>query len=413
MTGITSTTEYQNFNPPRKLGRGHLLAATLAFLGTMAVVIALANELSASAQGDDSAQQNGKSVVGLSATTVSAVTSRPRLAPQPSKPRTNLWSVSVRNPNIRPRPNSLSSVKPESQSRVLNRQLSLEEQYGWITKTEVAPVKTQFSVPRSYDFSKSTNENYQVNPWLPNPPFIGPFAHIRENLDYDYHVRYTAEREAWQDSAIASILPPRPVGSRVPWVIFMSGPMGAGKGHVLEWVRNTGHMPPGATVKIDPDEFKQRMPEWPGYVQRGQDSGTLTHVESGLLAEIAQEQALSMGLNVVVDGSLRNQAWAMRTVQDIRTRFPHYRLGIIFVSAPTEIIAARIRERAERTGRNVPDELVKESIEASSKTVASLTPLMDLVVRIDNSREEPMLQVDGKEKHLTDVPPLFDLPSHV
>ena len=38
-------------------------------------------------------------------------------------------------------------------------------------------------------------------------------------------------------------------------------------------------------------------------------AGSLTHRESGMMAELAQEQALSEGKNIIIDGSLRDWKW--------------------------------------------------------------------------------------------------------
>ena len=53
-----------------------------------------------------------------------------------------------------------------------------------------------------------------------------------------------------------------------PWCVYTCGPMGAGKGHALGWLSEHGYFPLENLVHVDPDLFKQMMPEWRGYVER-------------------------------------------------------------------------------------------------------------------------------------------------
>ncbi|KAL7450749.1 hypothetical protein ACHAWC_002612, partial [Mediolabrus comicus] len=110
--------------------------------------------------------------------------------------------------------------------------------------------------------------------------------------------------------------------------------------------------------KIDPDNFKLRLPEWQSYVQNGMSSvaGSMTHAESSYIAEIAQHVAMNNSMDVWVDGSLRNSAWYETELQRIRKLFPQYRIAIISISAPEQMIADNIKRRAIETGRDIPEE---------------------------------------------------------
>eukprot|EP00051_Salpingoeca_urceolata_P013372 m.167735 g.167735 ORF g.167735 m.167735 type:complete len:128 (+) comp17776_c0_seq1:256-639(+) len=81
------------------------------------------------------------------------------------------------------------------------------------------------------------------------------------------------------------------------------------------------------------DHFKSMMPEWKQYVSRDQEeAGTLCHRETGFLQEIAQETALRRRQNIWVDGSLKDGKWFTHVFQDIRKRFPLFRIAIFHVS---------------------------------------------------------------------------------
>lgn len=69
--------------------------------------------------------------------------------------------------------------------------------------------------------------------------FYGPFAKIRESLDFSWHGNYTPERQEWQDNLVQSVFLRTQKQPR-PWIIYTGGPMGAGKGYTLAWMSENG-----------------------------------------------------------------------------------------------------------------------------------------------------------------------------
>ena len=135
-----------------------------------------------------------------------------------------------------------------------------------------------FPVCPAYDWSKATNENYE----LAARRWWGPFQSIRETLDYDYHGNYTQERQALQDKLIGDVVRAGAGERHAPWVVFTAGAMGAGKSHVINCLSTRGVFPLSDIVAVDPDVFRQRLPEWQGYLERdGATAGMLTHKEAG------------------------------------------------------------------------------------------------------------------------------------
>jgi hypothetical protein len=244
-------------------------------------------------------------------------------------------------------------------------------------------------VPEDYDFSASTNSNYRDDQ-LPRR-FFGAHQEIRAARDYEYHVNYTDARQLWQDAAVSSVVA-RTQPQSQPWVVYTCGPMGAGKGHVLSWMSENGYFPLEDIVHIDPDHFKKLMPEWKEYVARGELAGNFCHRESGYIQEIAQEVAMRNSQNVWVDGSLRDGVWFASVFKDIRKRFPRYKIAIFEVSASEAAVRARVAQRAEETGRSVPEHLIAASLGSVASSLELLTPLSDFVARILNEDETPQLR---------------------
>jgi hypothetical protein len=120
-----------------------------------------------------------------------------------------------------------------------------------------------------------------------------------------------------------------------------------------------GFFPLENIVHVDPDAFKLMMPEWPKYVEKcGHDAGTMCHRESSMMMEISQWAAMERNQNIWIDGSLRNAEFYAKVFEDIRHRYPHYKISIMYVYAHEAVIRERIKTRAERTGRDIPEHLI-------------------------------------------------------
>lgn len=189
-----------------------------------------------------------------------------------------------------------------------------------------------------YDYSRSTTEIYGLR----SLGFWGPYAEIRESLDYDFHSNYVQERQAIQDQIIQRILDrgssssphhddddgalthvkkasPRELGPDCrrmnggdgegnQWIVFTAGPMGAGKSHTLRWLSKRGYFPLDDYVVVsspslllptflpvpyslimsssssqgDPDNIRNELPEIEGYIKvNPSTAGSLTHREAG------------------------------------------------------------------------------------------------------------------------------------
>ena len=164
------------------------------------------------------------------------------------------------------------------------------------------------------------------------------------------------------------------------------------QGYALSWMSQHGFFPLENIVHIDPDAFKMMMPEWPEYVARDRDkAGTHCHLESSFMVEIAQSAAMEKQQNIWVDGSLRDADFYQKAFLRIRETYPNYRISIFYITASEETIRQRIHHRAERTGRDVPEHLIKASLQAMDKSLNTLTPLCDFVARINNEGKEPTL----------------------
>ena len=249
-----------------------------------------------------------------------------------------------------------------------------------------------FAVPEDYDWSRSTADNYRGGGGGGEQHHFGEFAKFREKMDYEYHSVATEQRQLWQDRVIKSVAE-RNEGVEFPWIVYTCGPMGAGKGYALSWMSEMGYFPLEQIVHVDADHFKTCMPEWAGYVERdAAAAGTMCHKESGFLQEIAQEVAMSQGQNVWIDGSLRDGEWFAMVFDDIRGRFPNYRIAIFVIETSEDLAWERCQSRAAKTGRAIPKSLFLDSYTQPDHVLRMLTPKVDFIARIDNEKSTPRLK---------------------
>ena len=257
------------------------------------------------------------------------------------------------------------------------------------------PDLDSWSIPVDYDWKASTQDNYAAE-----EGFVGALAHLREHLDAKWHGNYNAARQRWQDAAVHRVVATDDKGAgptKKPWLVYTCGPMGAGKGWVMNWMSQRDILPLRRVVHVDPDRFKRLMPEWPSYMSSdAKCAGTLCHRESGTLAELAQALAMDQRCHVWVDGSLRDFDWYAPKIASLRKQFPHYRIALFYIHASEATVRKRVESRARRCGedtRHIPEDVLAASLAAPALTLRALTPHVDFVARITNeSANDPELE---------------------
>lgn len=265
-----------------------------------------------------------------------------------------------------------------------------QRRQGWRSQRVQLRSSDLGPVPTDYDFGGSTEDYYGVT------QFVGAHAEIRALLDYSWHKLYHPTRVDVQDKLICNLCEQGSMSKSdlLPWVVFTAGAMGAGKGHVVRWMQKHNYLPLDRFVVVDPDQIRQSLPEWPGYLAQGAArAGELTQKEAGCMAEILGYKALRNRWNVVFDGSLRDAKWYTTYFQQIREQFPGIRIMILHVVAEKEQVLNWAERRAQKTGRVVPREVLLETIKAVPESVRALAPFADFVCRIRNTiGSEPCLE---------------------
>lgn len=188
--------------------------------------------------------------------------------------------------------------------------------------------------------------------------------------------------------------------SDAPRIIFTAGPFGAGKSVAIGALRRAGIVDTSEFLWIDPDALKEEIPEYDEFKKANPlNAATLVHKESGHIQEQLLERALKEGKNIIVDGSLSGKGWWSHEFKRIRTQYPKYSLSIVYVNADEKTIRERIEDRGRKTGRFIPEELVKKNIQAVTESVAELKKLTDTTVEITNDLNPRIASYykDGKD----------------
>lgn len=223
----------------------------------------------------------------------------------------------------------------------------------------------------------STEEMFMIpRRELPPPSalFFGPFASLRETLDYSYHQVYQKERQAFQDKILQNALHNVEIvdwqngetcsSPTQPYIVFTAGAMGAGKSHTIQALQRKRLFPLSAFVTVDPDNLRTQLPEFHSYYNRINplQAGEMTRKEAGHLVELLTLASLQYGRNVLVDGTLQDYVWYKQYFQHLRKSYPNIQIAILHVVAPTAAIYQRVKRRGMITGRFVPKEKLEQTL---------------------------------------------------
>ena len=229
-------------------------------------------------------------------------------------------------------------------------------------------------------------------------PFLGPFTHLRQELDYQYHAKYRKERQWLQDSIIEDILEastPDDAATCVtptePWLIFTVGPRGAGKKHVLNQLVREDRLPLLSHVRVDPGEIRRRLPEFDSYSTKNPCLvDDLTRKESGYIAEILMLAALQHGRNVIFDGSMSDPFWHVQLVQKLRTQYKSLKFSILHITTPNKALFERVQGRSRHTAKKITQDDVHAYVRRIEESVQIVKPVVDFYCKIYNGLHGPL-----------------------
>jgi predicted ABC-type ATPase len=167
---------------------------------------------------------------------------------------------------------------------------------------------------------------------------------------------YKAERRDLHDRIRNKFLHGAKPVDDPPRVMFMAGGPASGKSSVMPLL----DVPTGA-VSMDADAIKGELPEYQEGVRTGRkDAAALAHEESSDLVKDVQHHASERGLNAVVDG-VGDGGPGKLAGKMTQWKARGYDVSLNVMTIPTDEAVRRAHKRAERSGRMVPEDVIRES----------------------------------------------------
>lgn len=157
-------------------------------------------------------------------------------------------------------------------------------------------------------------------------------------------------------------------------------------------------------VYVDSDFIKGCLPEYQKMVKSGDTkAAAYCHEESSALAKRIMKVALDNGYTVVLDGT-GDGGEASLSKKLIQAKAAGAKTRGVYATVDTQEAINRSNKRAEKTGRLVPEEHIREIHSNVSKALPKCAAQFDEVVLYDTSTKTPkLLATGGSGKGLTAV----------
>lgn len=207
--------------------------------------------------------------------------------------------------------------------------------------------------------------------------FKGTSAEAHLEPDGFGGLRFTAERHALHRRIVEDTLKGTTPVEHPTYNVLGGGPA-SGKSTVVaanpELSRNT--------ATINPDDVRLKLPEYG--TQPPATRSSFTHEEASYIAKTATSEGFSRRLNLTLDGTGDSSPDSLHG--KINAARDHgYAVHGYYVTIPTDDAVQRANTRAERTGRWVPETVIRNTHANVSHTLPLTMDKFDTVQVFDNS----------------------------
>jgi predicted ABC-type ATPase len=172
-------------------------------------------------------------------------------------------------------------------------------------------------------------------------------------------------RQALHDQIVADTLKGmHPSRGPKPVATFLGGGPASGKSTL-------GAVPSGS-VAVDPDAIKGKLPEYQAMVSAGDPKAAMfAHEESSKIAKDVQRESVKHRLDFTLDGT-GDTSFAKMSAKIDAAQKAGYQIDAKYVTVDTDEAIRRAQARAARTGRMVPESVIREIHASVSATFAKL-----------------------------------------
>lgn len=207
-----------------------------------------------------------------------------------------------------------------------------------------------------------------------------------------YH--FTPERQALHDSIIKKFLSQDESGNPVqrspeahPTYSVLGGGPATGKTNLV----NSGALNglSGANpVMINADEMKNELPEYKdGVANKDPHAALFAHEESSYLAKRLQAAAIENHYNMTLDGTGDNTPQSMMKKIGA-ARNAGYQVNGVYATVPSDMAVDRAMTRAAKTGRNVPEHVIRSTHKSVSQVLPQISDQFDNMKLFDTSTRD-------------------------
>ncbi|MEK5330232.1 zeta toxin family protein [Lysinibacillus sp. FSL W8-0992] len=166
--------------------------------------------------------------------------------------------------------------------------------------------------------------------------------------------------------------------------VLTAGGSGAGKSHFIE--KLFLNSPDEDYVLIDSDNIKEELPEYVEAVkEKNLDAADIVHKESGHIADSLLEFCVSKNYSFIYDGTMSNYDRYDKLITKLKDS--QFNISALYVDIDVNIALRRAITRALKTGRAVPEDVIKLTNVDSAKTFHKLFPRFDEAIMFNNSKE--------------------------
>jgi predicted ABC-type ATPase len=181
-------------------------------------------------------------------------------------------------------------------------------------------------------------------------------------------------------------------GNPPPHVTILGGGGGAGKSTIV----NKFGLGKSQAV-VNADDIKEKIPEYQQLVKAGDMSAAaFVHEESSKIAKDVQAEARQHGVGLLLDQVGSNPAKVTQQVKQF-VRAGYTDIDAVYVTVPTQVAVDRATARAQRSGRAVPEAILRAAhrdVSRGFEEIARMPELRDVKL-YDNTGSEPILIASG------------------
>ncbi len=174
--------------------------------------------------------------------------------------------------------------------------------------------------------------------------------------------------------------PSVPSGEKPVAIMMMGGPA-SGKSTM---VKSAGLGSMEDFVVADADAVKNMIPEYRvGVNNRLKQAASMAHEESSYLVKQIREEAINARKNLVIDGTGSKTASYEKNIKKLRDQ--GYEIRLMMADTPMDVALDRAKNRARKTGRYVPDDVLKNAYAGIPSGFQKIAEMVDSAAIYDTN----------------------------